>query len=86
MLSFSESFSIHPNIPTFPGLEITVAATSPDILHQPGVLPLSLVVTFKFKSLPVFIMLGYLVTSQEEYGGFIVCLFFCLVFFFSLGP
>lgn len=53
MLSFSDSFSIHPNISPFPGLESTFAATSPGILHQADcaiqsdVLPLSLAVIFK---------------------------------------
>lgn len=53
MLSFSDSFFIHPNIPTFPGLESTFAATSPAILHQAGcaihsaVWPLSLIAIFK---------------------------------------
>jgi len=78
MPSSSDSLSIHPNSPTFPGPESTFAASSPDILHQAGcavqsaVWPLSLLVIFKLNSLLFFTVLGYLVTGQEEHSGFII--------------
>lgn len=85
MPSFSDSFSIHPSIPTYPGPGSTFAAISPDILLQAGcavpsaVLPRSLIPIFKLTSLLFFTMLGYLVTSQEEHGVFII-------YFLPLGP